>query len=99
MESKVTIIGRNPQFIPEEEPEISALAKRELQKHMTLITNHEVRAVDTTANGKKKVIAFNRENGKETDIISEEILVASGRDSNTDILHHEKGGIKTDEKG
>ena len=27
MGSKVTVIGRNPQFIPEEEPEMSALAK------------------------------------------------------------------------
>jgi dihydrolipoamide dehydrogenase len=28
MGSRVTIIGRNPGFIPDEEPEISALAKR-----------------------------------------------------------------------
>ncbi len=53
MGSKVTIIGRNPQFIPEEEPEISALAKRELQKHLTIITNHEVRAVENAPGGKK----------------------------------------------
>src|SRR5688500_7642483 len=38
MGSKVTILGRNRQFLPWEEPEISALAKRELEKHMTIIT-------------------------------------------------------------
>lgn len=99
MGSKVTIIGRNPQFIPEEEPEISALAKRELQKHMTIITNHEVRKAGNAIDGKKKIIAVNRENGKETQILTDEILIASGRGPNTDILHPEKGGIKTDDKG
>ena len=99
MGSKVTIIGRNPRFIPEEEPEISSLAKRELQKHLNIITNHEVRAVDAIADGQKKVVAVNRESGKETDVVTDEILVASGRGPNTDILHPEKSGIKTDEKG
>jgi dihydrolipoamide dehydrogenase len=99
MGSKVTIVGRNPQFIPEEEPEVSALAKRELQKHITIITNHEVRKVENTLAGNKKVVAVNRENGKETEITAEEILIASGRGPNTDILHPERGGIKTDERG
>jgi dihydrolipoamide dehydrogenase len=99
MGSQVTIIGRNPQFIPEEEPEVSALAKRELQKRMTIVTNHEVRRVENTARDKKKVTAVNRETGKETEIVADEILIASGRGPNTDILHPEKGGIKTDEKG
>jgi dihydrolipoamide dehydrogenase len=99
MGSKVTIIGRNPLFIPDEEPEISALAKRELQKHMTIITNHEVRSAERTLTGKKKLIAVNRENQKEVEIVGDEILVASGREPNTDLLHPERAGIKTDEKG
>jgi dihydrolipoamide dehydrogenase len=99
MGSRVTIIGRNPQFIPEEEPEVSGLAKSELQKRMAIITNHEVRRVENTALGKKKVIVVNRENGTETEIAADEILIASGRGSNSDILHPEKAGIKTDQKG
>ena len=98
MGSKVTIIGRNPQFIPEEEPEISALAKRELQKRATILTNHEVRKAETTPEGKKLTVV-NRFNEKETEIVAEEILVAVGRVSNTDILHPEKAGIETDSKG
>jgi len=98
MGSKVTIIGRNPQFLPEEEPEISALAKRELRKHITILTNHEVRKAESTSEG-KKLTAVNRDNKKETEILAEEILVAAGRIPNTDILHPERAEIETDSKG
>ena len=99
MGSKVTVIGRNRQFIPEEEPEVSALAKSELQKHMTIITNHEVRKVENVSADKKKLVAVDRDTGNEVELTVEEVLVASGRGPNTDILHPEKGGIKTDERG
>jgi dihydrolipoamide dehydrogenase len=99
MGSKVTIIGRNPQFLPDEEPEISWLAKRELQKHMEIITNHEVQEAEKTLKGTKKLVAVNRENGKAIEITADEILIASGRGPNTDILHPEKAGIKTDSQG
>ncbi|MFZ3383421.1 MAG: dihydrolipoyl dehydrogenase [Candidatus Methanoperedens sp.] len=97
MGSKVTIIGRNRQFIPEEEPEISMLAKRDMSGFMDIITGHEVEEVQTTADGKKKVIA--RGEVEKVDIIVDEILVASGRGPTHDILHPEKGGINTDAKG
>jgi len=99
MGSKVTIIGRNPQFVKQEEPEVSALAKRELEKHMTILTNHEVREVEKTSIGKKRLIAVNRENGEKTVITADEILVATGRGPNTDVLHPERGGIETDGRG
>jgi mycothione reductase len=99
MGCKVTIIGRNPQFIPEEEPEVSALAKMELQKNATIITGHEVRAVELTSDGKKKLTAISKESQQETQIVADEILVAAGRRTNTDILHPEKSGIQLDKKG
>ncbi len=99
MGSRVTIIGRNPEFLKQEEPEVSALAKREMQKHMTILTNHEVRQAETTSEGKKKLTAVNRENGERKEITAEEILVATGRGPNTDILHPEKTGIETDKRG
>jgi mycothione reductase len=98
MGSKVTIIGRNPQFIPEEEPEISAIVKWEMQKHVTIFTNHEVRKAEVTSHG-KKLTAFDRYNKKETEVVAEEVLVATGRRSNSDILHPERAGIETDSKG
>jgi len=97
MGSMVTVIGRNSRFIPEEEPEISKLAKREMSRFMDIITGHEVVEVQKTPDGEKKVIAESE--GKKVTISVEEILVASGRGPNNDILHPEKGGIKTDEKG
>jgi mycothione reductase len=98
MGSKVTIIGRNPQFIPEEEPEISAIVKWEMQKHVTMLTNHEVRKAEATLEG-KKLTAFDRYNKKETEVVAEEVLVATGRRSNSDILHPERAGIETGSKG
>jgi dihydrolipoamide dehydrogenase len=99
MGSKVTIIGRAPQFLPDEEPEISALAKRALQKYMTVITNHEVREADKATGGKKKLTAIERASGNKVEVIADEILIASGRASNSDILHLEKTGIAIDKNG
>ena len=99
MGSKVTIIGRNPQFIPEEEPEISNLAKKELEKSMTIYVNYEAKELKQTSNGKKQIVAVNRENGKKIKVNSDQILIATGRSPLSDILNPEKAGIKTDKKG
>ncbi|MCE8423599.1 MAG: dihydrolipoyl dehydrogenase [Candidatus Methanoperedens sp.] len=99
MGSRVTIIGRNPRFIPDEEPEISALAKRELSKHMNIITNLEVIEIQKMGDGNKKIIGKDRISGEEVGVEAKEILVATGRGPNNDILHPEKGGIKIDDKG
>jgi mycothione reductase len=99
MGSKVTIIGRNPQFIPEEEPEVSALAKKVMSEFLDLITNHEVIEVQKSADGMKKVIAKDRSSGKGVSVEAEEIFIATGRGPNSDILHPEKGMIETDSKG
>jgi mycothione reductase len=110
MGSHVTIIGRNKQFLPDEEPEVSAMAKRELGKHMTIITNHEVIEVseeeekmppqnNDNEERKKNLIIRDRSSNQKKMISSQEILVAAGRGPNTDILHPERGGIKVDEKG
>jgi len=98
MGAEVTIVGRNPQFIPEEEPEVSALAKRELGKHVKIITNHEVKEAKASK-GKKMLIAVNRETGKKLEVKADELLIATGRASLSDVLHPEKGKIKTDKRG
>ena len=76
-----------------EEPEVSALAKRELQKHFTILTNHEVQEAEKMSNGKKRLVAVNRESGEKTVVTAHEILVATGRSPNTDILHPESRGF------
>ncbi len=99
MGSTVTIVGRNPQFLPDEEPEVSALAKRELGKHVTILTGHEAREVDRVANGMKKLIIVERKTGKNKSVEAEEIMIAAGRGPLTDILHPERGGIKMTKDG
>ena len=99
MGSMVTIIGRNPQFIPEEEPEISTLALQELGKHMSILTNHEVREAGTGEAGTVFLNAVDRTSGKSVRIESDMILIATGRSSNSDILNPEKSGIKVDTHG
>ena len=64
-----------------------------------IITNHEAVEVRKEENGQKTVIAKERNSGQEVRITVDEILVATGRVPNTDILHPERSGIKTDKKG
>ncbi|MGA8905245.1 MAG: dihydrolipoyl dehydrogenase [Candidatus Bathyarchaeia archaeon] len=99
MGSKVTIVGRNRQFLPQEEPEISALAKEELGRHMTILTNHEVMQTRKTPSGKKKLVAIDRETGRKKPIVADEIMIATGRGPGTEILRPDRAGIKTDAKG
>src|SRR5260370_19067777 len=98
MGSKVTIGGRNPQFLPEEEPEVSALAKKDLERHMPILTNQEVREVRGVGD-RKELIAVERKSGKNTTIAAKEIMVATGRGPITDILHPEKAGIRLTKEG
>ncbi len=97
MGSKVTILGRKEDFISGEEHEISILAKREMSRYMNIHTGHDVIEVHGTVDGMKKVIALH--DGNRVSIDADAILVATGRGPNTDILHPEKGGIRTGEKG
>lgn len=99
MGSKVSIIGRNARFLPEEEPEISELAKKKLEKHITILTNHEVKKAMRTEGGMKKLVSIDRETGKEHSVEVQEIMIASGRGPLTDILHPERAGVKTTKDG
>jgi mycothione reductase len=98
MGSKVTIIGRNPQFLPEEEPEVSEVLRGELGLHMRIITNVEVREVASTGRT-KKLTAVDKKSGREITVTAESVLVAAGRGPTSAFLHPEKGGVQTDEKG
>ena len=76
MGSQVTILGRNPRFLPEEEPEVSELAKKEFNKHMKVITDLEVIETRKTPEG-KALTARDRETGKLSDVTAEEIMIAT----------------------
>jgi len=98
MGSKVTIIGRNSYFLPQAEPEISVLAKRMMSERMEIITNHDVLEVKQVPEG-KQLLLKDRGTGKEKQIVASDILVATGRESNSDLLKPEKGDIEVDNMG
>ncbi len=99
MGAEVTVIGRNSHFLPQEEPEISELARIKMSEYMKIITNHEAVEVRKEDNGQKTVIAKDRNSGEEIKVTADELLVATGRAPNTDILRPERAGIKTDTQG
>jgi mycothione reductase len=99
MGSRVTIIGRNSQFLPNEEPEVSRFAFRDMSRHMSIILNHEVIRVEPAKRGKKKIFAKDRTTGRTMARLFDEVLVAAGRTSNADMLHPDRSSVKTDERG
>ncbi len=99
MGSRVTILGRSPRVLPREEPEVSELVARVMRGYLTLLTNHEVVEVGRGLMGKKVITAVDGASGRRTSVAVDEILVASGRAPNSDILHPERSGVATDERG
>jgi dihydrolipoamide dehydrogenase len=93
MGSRVTIIGRNKQFLPGYEPEAALVARRELEQHMTIATNCEVVEI-SEKDGRKLLKARNREGGEAFEVEAEQVLLAVGREPLNDILHPERAGIK-----
>ncbi|MHA2138630.1 MAG: dihydrolipoyl dehydrogenase [Candidatus Hodarchaeales archaeon] len=98
MGSKVTIIGRNSQFLPQEEPEVSKLARNILSKYLTIITDSEVIEAEGNSNGKSLIIR-DRRTGDTRTYTSDEVIIATGRESNSNLLQPQNSGVKIDERG
>ncbi|MGC8558412.1 MAG: dihydrolipoyl dehydrogenase [Nitrososphaeria archaeon] len=98
MGSRVKILEMLDRIAPTEEPEISYQLEYDLLDHMRILTSHK--AIEARKKGDKKVItAEDTENQKTTDLIADEIIVAAGRRSNSDITKPEMTGVKTDSNG
>lgn len=96
--TEVTIVEMLPRLVATEEPEISALLEANFKKFMTVLVNNK--AIKARSEGNLKVITVeNMQTGENKELKAEEILVATGRRSNADILKVEKTGVKTDERG
>jgi len=96
MGADVTVIEMLPRIVAGEEPEISELLQKEMEKIMKIYTGYKVKEVRKEGN-MKKIIATGKDGRIEVE--AEEIIVAAGRASNADILKPEKTGVKTDENG
>jgi mycothione reductase len=99
MGSRTTIIGRNPRFLPSEEPEVSELVERSARRYLTLLTGHEVLRVASLPDGRRRVTTKDRTTGSVSELEVEQILIAVGRESNNDLLRLDRAGISTDPHG
>lgn len=96
--TEVTLLGRSPRILDNEDPEICRAVKGALSKYVKLYTSYE--AVNVMAEGKKKVVSARHIlDGRIYDFEADEILVAAGRRPNSDILKPEKTGVETDQHG
>ncbi len=77
----VTLLGRSPQVLKGEDPEVSGLVGKVLSGYMRVVTNHEVVSVERKG-GKKVVSAKDVKNGEVSQFEADEILLAAGRRSN-----------------
>ncbi|HEX7482010.1 MAG TPA: dihydrolipoyl dehydrogenase, partial [Candidatus Bathyarchaeia archaeon] len=94
--TKTTIIQRPFRVVPEEEPEISDLLKKELEKRMEIYTGYEALEIKQE-DAIKTIVARNRQEGNTREFSAEAIMVATGRVSNAYLLKPEKTGVKLDD--
>jgi dihydrolipoamide dehydrogenase len=97
MGSKVTVIGRNKHILPQEEPEISVLARNEMSRFMEIFTGYDVTET-VLKNGRKTILARGGDDAP-LEVEADEILLATGRGSNAGILNPEKSNIEVDKRG
>ena len=93
--TKVAILHRHSTFLPFEEPEISELLKKEMEKSIELHLGVETQEVRQTDKG-YMVLAKDIRTGEEREISAEALFVSAGRKSNADLLKVENAGIETD---
>jgi len=98
MGTDVTIIGRSPMVLDKEEPEVCRTVKKLLSQNMRVITNHEVVKVEAKE-GMKEVFALNKIDNSTHSFSADEILLAAGRRSNSDLLKPERTGVEVDGRG
>lgn len=95
--TEVTIIEMLPRLVSTEEPEISRILEENYRRFMNLLLNKRAIKVKSKR-GKKKVVFVDSETEEQDEISGEEILVATGRKSNADLLKVRNTDIEVDEK-
>ncbi|MFP4446178.1 MAG: dihydrolipoyl dehydrogenase family protein [Desulfosudaceae bacterium] len=98
MGSKVTIMQRDDRLVPGAEPEVSEALRRAYTKRMTVHTGTTAQKIEKTAEG-YVLIGREEKSGRTVTVTADQVLVASGRRSNADLLQVEKGGLAVDSRG
>ncbi len=96
--SKVMILGHNPRLLPKEEPEVSELVRKTMSRYADIRVNQDV--VKVEKGWKRKTVTFrDRGSGQTGSVEAEQILVATGVKSNSDLLKPEATGVTMDKNG
>ena len=95
--SRVTVVHQGPQIVSREDPEIAAelLKALEAEGLQFLLNSRTTRAEN---NNGSIALSIDAPSGTST-LTGSHLLVATGRDPNTDDLGLDKAGIRTDERG
>ena len=96
--TKVSIIEMLPRLVYTEEPEVSRLLEQSFRKHMDVLVNKKAVAIENKK-GQKVITIEDVKTAARSEVSAEEILVATGRRSNTDLLKVDKTGVETDKRG
>jgi mycothione reductase len=99
MGATVTVVGRNPRFLPLEDEEVGAVVRRVLGRRVRLLTGRVPERVALGPRGGKVVELPAGPGGPAESIEVDEILVATGRGPLSSVLHPERAGIATDARG
>lgn len=94
--TKISIVQRGRYLVPNEDEEISWKFTEIFRKKYNVLT--EFNAMKVSKKGKKFIVAVEGKNKKKK-LVSDALLVATGRIPNTDILDVKQGNVETDEKG
>jgi dihydrolipoamide dehydrogenase len=95
--TKVSIVEMLPRLVSTEEPEISAILEKGFRKYMNVYVNKK--AVKVEKKKKEKIVTLEDvKTGEMMMVEGEELLIATGRRSNADILKVKNAGIETNEQ-
>lgn len=96
--SKINIIQRRQRLLNDEDSEIAQRFTEVFSKKYNIYTNSEPQEV--TKDGNKYTVTIkDKRFGKTSEIKSDKILIATGRQPNSDTLDLQKTGVNTNNKG
>jgi len=98
MGSEVTVLEMLPRILYGEEPEASLLLQKKLSSFMEIRVDHKV-VEARKRDGSKVLVAENLKTGETVEVEADEVLVATGRSSYSDVTRPDKTGVKVDSRG
>jgi pyruvate/2-oxoglutarate dehydrogenase complex dihydrolipoamide dehydrogenase (E3) component len=90
---KVSIVEAAPRLVAREDPDVSEVITRRLAKE-GLALYVGVRPTCVERRGDQKAVRFENKEGRQDEVVADEILVATGREPNVQGLDLEKAGIE-----